>query len=173
MADVDSGRLIGSEIHGFHILQGILDLSYPSNVKNLLETGILEGAPVKYISTPHVRELQGIIHSGGYLCGCISESKSTREAIDIHHVIINGGRATGYARRRGIGFFLVLLASSMYFFLGKDNPARTLSWGCLYVWSRCLLHFYSLLSHSSLFTCFHMVRNCEYMVSASHVRQFF
>ncbi|KAG7540254.1 GPI-GlcNAc transferase complex PIG-H component conserved domain [Arabidopsis thaliana x Arabidopsis arenosa] len=60
-----------------------------------------------------------------------SESNSTREAIDIHHVIINGGRATSYARRRGIGFFLVLLASSMYFFLGKDNPVRTLSWGCL------------------------------------------
>ncbi|CAE6157849.1 unnamed protein product [Arabidopsis arenosa] len=60
-----------------------------------------------------------------------SESKSTREAIDIHHVIINGGRATSYARRRGIGFFLVLLASSMYFFLGKENPVKTLSWGCL------------------------------------------
>lgn len=48
-----------------------------------------------------------------------SESKSTREAIDIHHVIINGSRTTGYARRRGLGFFLVLLASSIYFFLGK------------------------------------------------------
>lgn len=47
-----------------------------------------------------------------------SESKQTREAIDIHHVI-NGSRATGYARRRGFGFFLVLLASSMYFLLGK------------------------------------------------------
>ncbi|XP_010517021.2 PREDICTED: uncharacterized protein LOC104792538 [Camelina sativa] len=50
----------------------IVSISYPSNVKKLLETGILEGAPVKYISTPPVRELQGIIHSCGYLCGCAS-----------------------------------------------------------------------------------------------------
>jgi hypothetical protein len=48
----------------------IVSLSYPSNVKKLLETGILEGARVKYISTPPVRQLLGIIHSGGYLCGC-------------------------------------------------------------------------------------------------------
>ncbi|EOA26575.1 hypothetical protein CARUB_v10022635mg [Capsella rubella] len=50
----------------------IVSISYPSNVKKLLETGIIEGARVKYISTPPVRELQGIIHSGGYLCGCTS-----------------------------------------------------------------------------------------------------
>lgn len=48
-----------------------------------------------------------------------SESESTRGAIDIHHVIINGSGATGYARRKGLGFFLVLLASSMFFLLGK------------------------------------------------------
>ncbi|XP_010505341.1 PREDICTED: uncharacterized protein LOC104782177 isoform X2 [Camelina sativa] len=50
----------------------IVSVSYPSTVNKLLETGILEGAPVKYISTPPVRELQGIIHSVGYLCGCAS-----------------------------------------------------------------------------------------------------
>ncbi|VVB10171.1 unnamed protein product [Arabis nemorensis] len=60
-----------------------------------------------------------------------SESEPTRGAIDIHHVIINGSRATGYACRKGLGFFLVLLASSMYFLLGKDNPFTTLSWGFL------------------------------------------
>lgn len=43
---------------------------FPSNVKKLLATGMLDGAPVKYISLPRVRELQGVIHSGGYLCGC-------------------------------------------------------------------------------------------------------
>ncbi|ESQ52392.1 hypothetical protein EUTSA_v10016239mg [Eutrema salsugineum] len=48
----------------------IVSSSYPSNVKKLLATGILDGARVKYISLPPVRELQGIIHSGGYLCGC-------------------------------------------------------------------------------------------------------
>ncbi|KAL1209962.1 Increased DNA methylation 1 [Cardamine amara subsp. amara] len=48
----------------------VSSISCPANVKKLLETGILEGARVKYISTPPVRELQGMIHSGGYLCGC-------------------------------------------------------------------------------------------------------
>ncbi|AEE86527.1 putative phosphatidylinositol N-acetylglucosaminyltransferase [Arabidopsis thaliana] len=69
-----------------------------------------------------------------------SGSKSTREAIDIHHVIINGSSGTGYARRWGLGFFLVFLASSMYFLLGKDNPARTLSWGCLLSGFLVMLH---------------------------------
>lgn len=46
--------------------------NYPTNVKKLLSTGILDGARVKYISTPPVRELQGVIHAGGYLCGCTS-----------------------------------------------------------------------------------------------------
>ncbi|CAA7035673.1 unnamed protein product [Microthlaspi erraticum] len=34
------------------------------------------------------------------------ESETLRGAIEIHHVIINGSRANGHARRRGIGFFL-------------------------------------------------------------------
>lgn len=67
---------------------------YPTNVKKLLSTGILDGAVVKYIYNPgKVKftfdvyfihpclfssnvlnccqvELQGIIDAGGYLCGC-------------------------------------------------------------------------------------------------------
>ncbi|KFK29452.1 hypothetical protein AALP_AA7G136200, partial [Arabis alpina] len=50
----------------------IVSCSYPSNVKKLLATGFLDGARVKYISTPSMRELQGIIHSGGYMCGCMT-----------------------------------------------------------------------------------------------------
>ncbi|GKV30038.1 hypothetical protein SLEP1_g38903 [Rubroshorea leprosula] len=46
--------------------------SYPTNVKKLLATGILDGARVKYISTSSERVLQGIIHGGGYLCECSS-----------------------------------------------------------------------------------------------------
>ncbi|XP_031259836.1 uncharacterized protein LOC116117995 [Pistacia vera] len=42
---------------------------YPTNVKKLLLTGILDGARVKYISTQK-RKLDGIINGGGYLCGC-------------------------------------------------------------------------------------------------------
>ncbi|KAL1215631.1 hypothetical protein V5N11_024180 [Cardamine amara subsp. amara] len=60
-----------------------------------------------------------------------ASEQSLREAIDIHHVNINGSRVTGFARRRGFAFFLVLLASCMYFFLGKDNPVRLLSWICI------------------------------------------
>ncbi|XP_057801457.1 uncharacterized protein LOC131016754 isoform X2 [Salvia miltiorrhiza] len=47
----------------------IIPDNYPSNVKKLLCTGILEGARVKYISMSG-EELPGIIRSGGYLCGC-------------------------------------------------------------------------------------------------------
>lgn len=43
---------------------------YPTNVKKLLSTGILDGAIVKYIYNPGKVELQGIIDGGGYLCGC-------------------------------------------------------------------------------------------------------
>ncbi|KDP35597.1 hypothetical protein JCGZ_09035 [Jatropha curcas] len=42
--------------------------NYPTNVKKLLSTGILDGARVKYLSPG--RELYGIIEGGGYLCGC-------------------------------------------------------------------------------------------------------
>lgn len=43
---------------------------YPTNVKKLLSTGILDGACVKYISTSRERQLDGIVNGGGYLCGC-------------------------------------------------------------------------------------------------------
>ena len=43
---------------------------YPTNVKKLLSTGILDGALVKYIYNPGKVELPGIIDGGGYLCGC-------------------------------------------------------------------------------------------------------
>ncbi|CAN4109652.1 unnamed protein product [Withania somnifera] len=44
--------------------------AYPTNVKKLLSTGILEGARVKYISSSGKRELLGIIKDYGYSCGC-------------------------------------------------------------------------------------------------------
>lgn len=43
---------------------------YPTNVKKLLATGILEGARVKYISTSGEKEIPGEIRGCGYLCGC-------------------------------------------------------------------------------------------------------
>ncbi|XP_050144680.1 uncharacterized protein LOC126620208 [Malus sylvestris] len=50
----------------------VVPSSYPSNVKKLLSTGILDGARVKYVSSPPKIELHGIISGGGYLCGCLS-----------------------------------------------------------------------------------------------------
>ncbi|CAI0426802.1 unnamed protein product [Linum tenue] len=44
--------------------------NYPTNVKKLLATGILDGARVRYISFAPERELEGVIAGGGYLCGC-------------------------------------------------------------------------------------------------------
>uniref|UniRef100_A0A7N0RHM4 PHD-type domain-containing protein n=1 Tax=Kalanchoe fedtschenkoi TaxID=63787 RepID=A0A7N0RHM4_KALFE len=43
---------------------------YPSNVKKLISTGILNGARVKYKCLSQQKELDGIIKDSGYLCGC-------------------------------------------------------------------------------------------------------
>ncbi|XP_020672201.1 uncharacterized protein LOC110092139 [Dendrobium catenatum] len=46
---------------------------FPSNVRDLLGTGLLEGLPVKYISCPGKNVgLQGIITGNGVLCSCAS-----------------------------------------------------------------------------------------------------
>ncbi|KAH7519154.1 hypothetical protein FEM48_Zijuj08G0005600 [Ziziphus jujuba var. spinosa] len=70
-----------AETSKFHLCTPNLELkmskkvvpsSYPTNVKKLLATGILDGARVKYISATPEKQLQGIISGGGYLCGCSS-----------------------------------------------------------------------------------------------------
>lgn len=43
--------------------------NFPSNVRSLLSTGILDGVPVKYIAWSR-EELCGVIKGSGYLCGC-------------------------------------------------------------------------------------------------------
>ncbi|XVF55320.1 hypothetical protein PTKIN_Ptkin06aG0027800 [Pterospermum kingtungense] len=48
----------------------VVPSNYPTNVKKLLGTGILDGARVKYISISMERVLDGVVHAGGYLCGC-------------------------------------------------------------------------------------------------------
>ncbi|KAL0369775.1 UNVERIFIED_CONTAM: hypothetical protein Sangu_0295600 [Sesamum angustifolium] len=45
--------------------------SFLTNVKSLLNTGMLEGVSVRYISASR-EELRGTIKSSGYLCGCQS-----------------------------------------------------------------------------------------------------
>lgn len=49
--------------------------NFPSNVRSLLSTGILDGVPVKYVAWSR-EELRGIIKGSGYLCGCQSCSFS-------------------------------------------------------------------------------------------------
>ncbi|XP_031270491.1 uncharacterized protein LOC116128860 [Pistacia vera] len=44
--------------------------SFPSNVKSLLSTGMLDGVPVKYVSWSREKNLKGTIKGTGYLCGC-------------------------------------------------------------------------------------------------------
>lgn len=46
--------------------------NFPSNVRSLLSTGILDEVPVKYIAWSREKELRGIIKGSGYLCGCQS-----------------------------------------------------------------------------------------------------
>ncbi|WCJ41189.1 Acyl-CoA N-acyltransferase with RING/FYVE/PHD-type zinc finger domain [Euphorbia peplus] len=45
--------------------------SFPSNVRSLISTGMLDGVPVKYVSMAR-EELRGIIKGSGYLCSCES-----------------------------------------------------------------------------------------------------
>ncbi|XP_065871603.1 uncharacterized protein [Euphorbia lathyris] len=44
--------------------------NFPSNVKSLLSTGMLDGVPVKYVSWSREKNVHGIIKNTGYLCGC-------------------------------------------------------------------------------------------------------
>ncbi|POO02422.1 Jas TPL-binding domain containing protein [Trema orientale] len=46
--------------------------NFPSNVRSLLSTGMLDGVPVKYIAWSREKELRGVIKGAGYLCGCQS-----------------------------------------------------------------------------------------------------
>ncbi|KAF8402847.1 hypothetical protein HHK36_010938 [Tetracentron sinense] len=50
--------------------------NFPSNVRNLISTGMLDGVPIKYVSWSREKELRGIIKGSGYLCGCQSCSFS-------------------------------------------------------------------------------------------------
>ncbi|KAF4373476.1 hypothetical protein F8388_025170 [Cannabis sativa] len=46
--------------------------NFPSNVRSLLSTGMLDGVPVKYVAWSKEKELHGVIKGAGYLCGCQS-----------------------------------------------------------------------------------------------------
>ncbi|XWS07797.1 hypothetical protein CRYUN_Cryun41cG0021600 [Craigia yunnanensis] len=44
--------------------------NFPSNVKSLLSTGMLDGVAVKYVSWSREKNLKGYIKGTGYMCGC-------------------------------------------------------------------------------------------------------
>uniref|UniRef100_A0A2P2K6B5 Uncharacterized protein MANES_09G086500 n=1 Tax=Rhizophora mucronata TaxID=61149 RepID=A0A2P2K6B5_RHIMU len=44
--------------------------NFPSNVRSLLSTGMLDGVPVKYIAWSREKQLHGVIKGSGYLCSC-------------------------------------------------------------------------------------------------------
>ncbi|KAL3619292.1 hypothetical protein CASFOL_036862 [Castilleja foliolosa] len=44
--------------------------NFPSNVKNLLSTGMFDGVPVKYVSWSREKNLRGVVKGTGYLCSC-------------------------------------------------------------------------------------------------------
>lgn len=66
--------------------------SFPSNVRSLLSTGMLDGVPVKYIAWSREKELRGIIKGSGYLCGC--QSCSFSKAINAYEFERHAGCKT-------------------------------------------------------------------------------
>ncbi|KAG6398281.1 hypothetical protein SASPL_139736 [Salvia splendens] len=44
--------------------------NFPTNVKSLLSTGILDGVPVKYVSWSREKNLRGVVKGTGYMCSC-------------------------------------------------------------------------------------------------------
>lgn len=46
--------------------------NFPSNVRSLLSTGMLDGLSVKYKAWSREKELRGVIKGAGYLCSCQS-----------------------------------------------------------------------------------------------------
>ncbi|XP_059309826.1 uncharacterized protein LOC132060951 [Lycium ferocissimum] len=44
--------------------------NFPSNVRSLMATGILDGVPVKYVSWSREKTVRGVIKGTYYLCGC-------------------------------------------------------------------------------------------------------
>ncbi|XP_071719338.1 uncharacterized protein [Rutidosis leptorrhynchoides] len=46
--------------------------NFPTNVRSLLSTGMLDGVSVKYVAWSQEKELRGVIKGAFYLCGCQS-----------------------------------------------------------------------------------------------------
>ncbi|KAK6140169.1 hypothetical protein DH2020_026167 [Rehmannia glutinosa] len=71
----------------------IIPDNYPTNVKKLLSTRILEGARVKYISMSGRNEIPGIIRDCGYLCGC-SLCNFSKHVVSAYEFELHAGTKT-------------------------------------------------------------------------------
>ncbi|KAI9085826.1 hypothetical protein K1719_032240 [Acacia pycnantha] len=65
--------------------------NFPSNVRSLLSTGMLDGVPVKYMAWSR-EELRGIIKGSGYLCSC--QSCNYSKIINAYEFERHAGRKT-------------------------------------------------------------------------------
>lgn len=65
--------------------------NFPSNVRSLLSTGMLDGVPVKYMAWSR-EELRGIIKGSGYLCSC--QSCNYSKVINAYEFERHAGRKT-------------------------------------------------------------------------------
>ncbi|KAK4254976.1 hypothetical protein QN277_008043 [Acacia crassicarpa] len=70
--------------------------SFPSNVRNLISTGMLDGVPVKYISVAG-EELPGVIKGFGYLCGC--QSCDYTKVLNAHEFETHAGCKTKHPHK--------------------------------------------------------------------------
>ncbi|XP_028758199.1 uncharacterized protein LOC114717268 isoform X2 [Neltuma alba] len=65
--------------------------NFPSNVRSLLSTGMLDGVPVKYMAWSR-EELRGVIKGSGYLCSC--QSCNYSKVINAYEFERHAGRKT-------------------------------------------------------------------------------
>ncbi|XP_028775728.1 uncharacterized protein LOC114732597 [Neltuma alba] len=70
--------------------------SFPSNVRNLISTGMLDGVPVKYTSVAR-EELRGVIKGFGYLCGC--QSCDYTKVLNAHEFETHAGCKTKHPNK--------------------------------------------------------------------------
>ncbi|KAH6799896.1 DNA-binding protein [Perilla frutescens var. hirtella] len=96
--------------------------SFFGNVVSLTSTGMLDGAPVSYLSASREKELRGIIKGASYVCGC--EKCNYSKELTANEFEIHAGCKTGHANDHihlGNGKSLHKVAKEL-----KNTPSATL-----------------------------------------------
>ncbi|CAA0838755.1 Unknown protein [Striga hermonthica] len=68
-AVIDENSDKGKQSKEVKVKNGLFS-NFPLDVRSLLETGIYDGVPVKYVSWTRETSLRGVIKGAGYLCSC-------------------------------------------------------------------------------------------------------